>query len=54
MKGRNKRKERTQELREATARRRINEQASNAIEQHNFNKLVNQGMIIEIYTCEAQ
>lgn len=51
MKGRNKRKERTQELK---ARRRINEQASNAIEQHNFNKLVNQGVIVEIYTCEAQ
>lgn len=48
MKGRNKRRERTQELR---ARRRINEQASNAIEQH---KLVNEGVIVEIYTCEAQ
>lgn len=54
MKGRNKRRERTEQLRNAIKRRTIAEQADNTIEQHNFSKLVNQGVIVEIYTCEAQ
>lgn len=53
-KGRNKRKERTEQLREAIGRRAIAEQADNAIEQHNFDKLVKSGTIVKIWTCEAQ
>jgi len=49
-KGRNKRKERTEQFREAIARRIIAEQADNTIEQHRFDKLVKQGVIVE---CEA-
>lgn len=48
MKHQNKRREGTQQLREATARRTMAEQADNAIEQHRFNKLVNEGVIREI------
>ena len=51
MAGRNKRRERTQQLREAIARRRMAEQADNTIEQHRFDKLVKKGVIVE---CEAQ
>ena len=46
MKARNKRRDRTEALREATARRRMAEQADNAIEQHRFNKLVRQGVVV--------
>ena len=54
MKHRNKRKERTEALIEAKARRRMYEMADNAIEQHRFNKLIKQGVIVEVWTCEAQ
>jgi hypothetical protein len=30
------------------------EMADNDIEQHKFNKLIEQGVIVEIWTCEAQ
>ena len=49
-KGRNKHRERTEQLKEAIGRRIMAEQADNAIEQHRFNKLVEQGIIVE---CEA-
>lgn len=39
--------QRTEELRQAIARRRLDEQACNAIEQHNFDRLVKNGVIIE-------
>ena len=48
MKATNKRRQRTEALRQATARRRMAEQADNAIEQHRFDKLVEQGVIIEV------
>lgn len=48
MKHTNKHRDRTQALREALARRSLAEQADNAIEQHEFNKLIEQGVIIEI------
>ena len=48
MKSINKRRERTQALLEATQRRRMAEQADNAIEQHRFDKLIEQGVIIEV------
>lgn len=44
----NKRRQRTEALRQAIARRRMAEQANNAIEeQHRFNNLVKQGVIVE-------
>ena len=48
MKSTNKRRQRTEALRGATARRRMAEQADNAIEQHRFNKLVESGVIVEV------
>lgn len=48
MKHQNKRRERTQQLREAANRIVLTEQIQNHIEQHNFNKLVEQGVIREI------
>ena len=41
----NKNRQRTQELMQAAARRRMAEQADNAIEQARFNRLVAQGFI---------
>lgn len=41
----NKRRQRTEQLRQAIARHRMAEQADNAIEQHNFDRLVRQGFI---------
>lgn len=43
----NKRRLRTEALIQATARRRMHEQADNTIEQHNFDKLVRSGVIVE-------
>ena len=43
----NKNRQRTQELMQAAARRRMAEQADNAIEQARFNRLVAQGVIVE-------
>ena len=48
MKSTNKRRERTEALREVTARCRMAEQADNAIEQHRFNRLVDQGVIVGV------
>lgn len=48
MKSTNKRRQRTEALREATARRRMAKQADNAIEQHRFDKLIEQGVIVEV------
>lgn len=45
--GKNRRRQRTEALIQATARRRIAEQADNAIEQHRFDKLIEQGVIVE-------
>jgi len=42
----NKRRQRTEQLLQATARRRAYEMADNAIEQHRFDKLIEQGVII--------
>lgn len=39
--------QRTEALRQAIARRRLDEQACNHIEQHNFDRLVRNGVIIE-------
>ena len=44
--GRNKRRERTEQLKEALSRRRMYEMADNAIEQHRFDKLVKKGVIV--------
>jgi hypothetical protein len=44
----NKRRQRTEALRQATARRRMAEECDNAIEQHRFNKLIEQGVIVFI------
>jgi len=43
---RNKRRERTEQLLQQAYRFLMNEQAQNAIEQHNFDKLVRQGIIV--------
>lgn len=43
----NKRRQRTEALMQAVARRRLAEQADNAIEQHNFDKLVRLGVIVK-------
>ena len=48
MKHQNKRRQRTEALIEATAQRRMAEQADNAIEQHRFDKLIEQGVIVEV------
>lgn len=43
----NRRRQRTEQLRQATAQRRMAEQADNAIEQHRFNRLVRSGVIMQ-------
>jgi hypothetical protein len=43
----NKNRQRTQQLMQAVARRRMAGQADNAIEQARFNRLVRQGVIVE-------
>jgi len=43
----NRRRLRTQALMQATARRRMYEQADNAIEQAKFNRLVRAGLIVQ-------
>ncbi len=48
MKHQNKRRQRTEALLQATARRRMAEQADNAIEQHRFDKLIEQSVIVEV------
>lgn len=48
MKSTNKRRQRTQALIEAAARRRMAELADNTIEQHRFDKLVEKGVIVEV------
>ena len=48
MKHQNKRRDRTEALLQATARRRMHEMADNAIEQHRFDKLIEQGVIVEV------
>ena len=48
MKATNKRRQRTEALRQATARRRMAEMADNAIEQHRFDKLIEQGVIVSM------
>ena len=45
-KGRNKKRERTEQLKKAAIEFLLLEQAQNDIEQHNFNKLVRQGIIV--------
>ena len=45
--GQNKRKQRTEALTEVIARRRIGEMAVEAREQHKFDKLVKQGIIVK-------
>lgn len=47
MKYLNKRRERTEALRKAIGRRRMAEQCDNTIEQHRFDKLIEQGVIVE-------
>lgn len=39
--------QRTEELRDAARRYLIGSQVQDIIEQHNFNKLINQGIIVE-------
>ena len=48
MKHTHKRRDRTQALIQATARRRMAEMADNTIEQHRFNKLIEQGVVVEV------
>lgn len=43
----NKHRQRTEALRQAIARRRLSEQVDNAIEQHNFERLVEQGVVVK-------
>jgi len=49
---RNKRKERTEQLLQVAARRRMCEMADNAIEQHRFDKLVKSGVIMALNKVE--
>ena len=46
MKGRNKRRERTEALKQYYKNRAIAEQTENDIEQHRFNKLIKKGIIV--------
>lgn len=48
MKHRNKRKERTEALKEAQKRFLLGEMAENVIMLHRFNKLIEQGVIVEV------
>jgi hypothetical protein len=47
MKHQNKRRQRTEQLREALIRRRMAEMADNTIEQHRFDKMVEKGVIVK-------
>ena len=51
--GRNKRRERTEQLMDALSRRRMYEMADNAIEQSRFDKLVRRGVIVPERPLEA-
>ena len=53
MKATNKRRQRTEALKQATARRRMHEMADNAIEQHRFDKLIELGVIVEVNPIKA-
>lgn len=48
MKQTNKRRQRTEALIQAAARRRTYEMADNTIEQHRFNKLIERGVVVEV------